>query len=136
MWGDFVRCEIARCVSAISPSFTFADLAPAAYGFSVRSCVTIQREQSSRLEHADALAQAPLTAVRPIVHEPPVHQTDSNCWVCGRFTANDHITKIDEGEGWQTAIDGAVTCSNACRAKKPGKAAKAFAKSSKKPARK
>lgn len=56
--GDFVRCEIARRVSAISPSFTFADLAPAAYGFSVRSCVTIQRDQSSRLEHGDALAQA------------------------------------------------------------------------------
>ena len=69
-------------------------------------------------------------------NEPPVHQTESNCWVCGRFTANDHITKIDEGEGWQTAADGAVTCSDACRAKKPGKATKAPAKLPKKPARK
>ncbi len=69
-------------------------------------------------------------------NEPPVHQTESNCWVCGRFTANDHITKIDEGEGWQTAADGAVTCSDACRAKKPGKATKAPAKFPKKPARK
>src|SRR5512136_2144392 len=41
--------------------------------------------------------------------EPPVHQTASNCCVCGRFTANDHITKIDESEGWQTS-DGVVTC--------------------------
>jgi ParB/RepB/Spo0J family partition protein len=67
---------------------------------------------------------------------PPVHQTESNCWVCGRFTANDHITKIDEGEGWQTAADGVVTCSDACRAKKPGRATKAPAKSPKKAARK
>lgn len=50
-------------------------------------------------------------------NEPPVHQTESNCWVCGRFTANDHITKIDEGKGWQAAADGAVTCFGACRAK-------------------
>lgn len=57
--GDFVRCEIARRVSAIPPSITFAGLAPAAYGFSVHSYVTIQRDQSSRLQHADALAQAP-----------------------------------------------------------------------------
>ena len=54
-------------------------------------------------------------------NEPPVHQTESNCWACGRFTVNDHITKIDEGEGWQTAADGMVTCFNACRAKKPNK---------------
>ena len=67
---------------------------------------------------------------------PPVHQTESNCWVCGRFTPNDHITKIDEAEGWQTTADGVVTCSDACRAKKPGKATKMPAKSSKKSAQK
>ena len=47
--------------------------------------------------------------------QSPVHRTDSNCWVCGRFTSMDHITKIDEAAGWQTAPDGAVTCSNKCR---------------------
>jgi ParB/RepB/Spo0J family partition protein len=57
---------------------------------------------------------------------PPVHQTESNCWICGRFTPNDHITKIDESEGWQTS-DGVVTCSDACCAKKPGKGTKSSA---------
>ncbi|CAG0987906.1 Chromosome-partitioning protein Spo0J [Planctomycetaceae bacterium] len=71
---------------------------------------------------------------------PPIHQTDSNCWVCGRFTPNDHITKIDETEGWQTS-DGVVTCSDACRAKKSGGTAKSSdrkspAKSTKTPTRK
>ena len=71
---------------------------------------------------------------------PPVHQTDANCHVCGRFTPNDHITKIDESEGWQTS-DGVGTCSDACRAKKPGGTArssdrKSSAKATKKPARK
>lgn len=47
--------------------------------------------------------------------KPPIHKTDSNCWVCGRFTSTDHITKIDLAAGWQTAPDGTVTCSDECR---------------------
>jgi len=47
--------------------------------------------------------------------QPPIHQTPSNCWVCGTFTSMDHITKIDESKGWQTTADGRVTCSDACR---------------------
>ena len=47
--------------------------------------------------------------------QPPIHRTPSNCWVCGRFTSMDHITKIDEAAGWRTAADGTVTCSDKCR---------------------
>ncbi len=48
--------------------------------------------------------------------QPPIHHTPANCWVCGKFTSQDHITKIDEAAGWQTAPDGTVTCSDECRA--------------------
>jgi len=47
--------------------------------------------------------------------KPPIHHTSANCWVCGRFTSMDHITKIDEASGWQIAPDGTVTCSDECR---------------------
>jgi len=47
--------------------------------------------------------------------KPPIHHTSANCWICGRFTSMDHITKIDEAAGWQTAPDGTVTCSDECR---------------------
>ncbi len=47
--------------------------------------------------------------------KPPIHKTSANCWVCGRFTSMDHITKIDEAAGWRTAQDGTVTCSYQCR---------------------
>ena len=56
--------------------------------------------------------------------QAPIHHTDSNCWACGVFTSNDHITKIDEEAGWQVSADGVVTCSDGCRKKAPkGKAA-------------
>ena len=51
--------------------------------------------------------------------QPPIHRTPSNCWICGRFTSMDHITKIDEAAGWQTTADGMVTCSDKCRAAGP-----------------
>jgi len=47
--------------------------------------------------------------------QPPIHHTPSNCWVCGKFTSQDHITKLNESNGWQTAADGTVTCSAKCR---------------------
>jgi len=47
--------------------------------------------------------------------QPPIHHTPVNCWTCGTFTSMDHITKIDEAAGWQTAADGRVTCSDKCR---------------------
>jgi ParB/RepB/Spo0J family partition protein len=48
--------------------------------------------------------------------KPPVHHTESNCWVCGKFTANEKITKRDiDEDGWETAGDGTVTCSDKCR---------------------
>ena len=46
--------------------------------------------------------------------QPPVHHTAGNCWVCGQFTANERLTKIDEEAGWRVAPDGTVTCSTAC----------------------
>jgi ParB/RepB/Spo0J family partition protein len=50
---------------------------------------------------------------------PPVHRTDHNCHVCGRFTSQDHMTKRDEAEGWQIEREGKrvirVTCSEKCR---------------------
>jgi ParB/RepB/Spo0J family partition protein len=55
-------------------------------------------------------------------NQPPIHHTDSNCWVCGTFTSMDHITKRDEEEGWTKAKDGTVTCSDKCRAQLSAKA--------------
>jgi len=49
--------------------------------------------------------------------QSPVHHTPGNCWVCGQFTANERLTKIDEEAGWRTATDGTVMCSTACGAK-------------------
>lgn len=66
--------------------------------------------------------------------QPPIHHTPSNCWACGKFTSQDHITKLDESNGWQTAPDNvtdAVTCSDKCRADvgaRPSKTKRATAK--------
>jgi len=46
---------------------------------------------------------------------PPVHETLTNCHVCGRFTSMDHVTQRDQQEGW--VVNGTwVTCSDECRA--------------------
>ncbi len=46
---------------------------------------------------------------------PPVHQTESNCHVCGKFAPGETLTKRDMEEfGWQRA-KGVVTCSDDCR---------------------
>ena len=67
-------------------------------------------------------------------NKPPLHHTEANCWMCGEFTSLDRITKRDEEEGWQTAVDSTVTCSDECRAQvKPGQSSKATAKKSAKP---
>ena len=68
-------------------------------------------------------------------NQAPLHHTEANCWVCGEFTSLDHITKRDEEEGWQTAANGTVTCSDECRTQvKPGQSSKTPKKKSVKPA--
>jgi len=57
---------------------------------------------------------------------PPIHRTDHNCHVCGRFTGMEHITKRDVEAGWdlryqdeKNKASPLVTCSDKCRAKLP-----------------
>lgn len=42
---------------------------------------------------------------------PPIHHTDHNCWRCGAFSSSDHITKLEESQGWRVvrASKGEVT---------------------------
>jgi len=47
--------------------------------------------------------------------QPPIHSTETNCHVCGKFTPGPTITGVDKAHGWMS-IDGVVTCSTACRA--------------------
>ncbi len=49
-------------------------------------------------------------------HDIPVHTTDSNCHICGKFTSLDHITQVDQAAGWKNE-NGLVTCSDDCRAR-------------------
>jgi hypothetical protein len=48
-------------------------------------------------------------------HDIPIHTTESNCHVCGKFTSLDHITQVDQAAGWKVE-NGHVTCSDECRA--------------------
>ncbi len=58
-------------------------------------------------------------------NKPPIHQTESNCWHCGRFASMEHLTKRDLEEGWHVVTkDGAthdVICPDCAvaKAKKP-----------------
>ena len=49
-------------------------------------------------------------------HDIPIHKTDSNCHMCGKFTSMDHITGVDQAAGWKSE-NGLVTCSDECRAR-------------------
>lgn len=71
--------------------------------------------------------------------QPPIHRTASNCWACGTFTPGPTITGVDRAAGWTVSgNDGAVACSNECRAKllaSNTKAVKPAAKPAKKAAK-
>lgn len=60
--------------------------------------------------------------------DPPIHRTNSNCWVCGVFSSNPEITKIEMSLGWQVLTQGkatlAITCPD-CKGQSPSAAAPA-----------
>lgn len=71
------------------------------------------------LEHVKGLAESWGLKLPSGWDQPPIHKTRCNCHVCGKFTSQDHITKVDEAAGWVVdtsfVADGFVTCSPKCR---------------------
>ena len=102
-----------------------ADKATRKSRHALQSQVLIARELGSRMSGYRSEDQFSWPRALDILHEladewgfklragwdqPPIHHTSTNCWTCGTFTSSDHITKLDEKEGWRTWPDGRVTC--------------------------